>query len=140
LILVSLYIAKLTALFLLSSPDVLTYDMPFSNIEELERLNGKIAYGAKKGGSTLNFFKDSESAVYANMYQWMINHPTFLTDSNQEAIDKVEQGNYAYFMESTTIDFVTERNCDLMRVGGLLDSKGYGIAVEKSEISFEETI
>lgn len=107
--------------------------MPFNNVVELFMLNGNIAYGAKRGGSTLNFFKDSSDIIYQGMYKWMINHPEYLTDSNQEAIDLVKRGNYAYFMESTTIDFVTERHCDLMKVGGLLDSKGYGIAVQKGE-------
>ncbi|KOB79074.1 Glutamate receptor, ionotropic kainate 2 [Operophtera brumata] len=36
---------------------------------------------------------------------------------------------YAYFMESTAIEYQLERHCDLMQVGGLLDSKGYGIAL-----------
>jgi ionotropic kainate glutamate receptor 2 len=31
-------------------------------------------------------------------------------------------------MESTTIDYIVERECDLYQVGSLLDSKGYGIA------------
>ena len=31
-------------------------------------------------------------------------------------------------MESTSIEYQTERNCQLTQVGGLLDSKSYGIA------------
>lgn len=31
-------------------------------------------------------------------------------------------------MESTTIEYEVQRNCDLVQVGGLLDQKGYGIA------------
>jgi hypothetical protein len=31
-------------------------------------------------------------------------------------------------MESNFIQYQIERNCDLIQVGGLLDSKGYGIA------------
>ena len=37
-------------------------------------------------------------------------------------------GQYAYLMESNSIQYQIERNCDLIQVGGLLDSKGYGIA------------
>lgn len=33
-------------------------------------------------------------------------------------------------MESTTIEYVIERECDLTQVGGLLDSKSYGIALQ----------
>ena len=32
-------------------------------------------------------------------------------------------------MESTTIAYVIERECDTTQIGGLLDSKGYGIAL-----------
>lgn len=32
-------------------------------------------------------------------------------------------------MESTSIEYVIERNCDLTQIGGLLDSKSYGIAL-----------
>lgn len=35
-------------------------------------------------------------------------------------------------MESTSIEYMVERNCDVAQVGGLLDSKGYGIAMKKS--------
>jgi len=54
--------------------------------------------------------------------------PSVFTKSTQEGIDRVQAGNYAYLMESTTIEYNTQRNCNLMQVGGLLDSKGYGVA------------
>lgn len=44
------------------------------------------------------------------------------------------KGAYAYLMESTTIEYVVERNCELTQVGGMLDSKGYGIAMPPSKI------
>ena len=37
-------------------------------------------------------------------------------------------GQYAFLMESNSIQYQTERNCELTQIGGLLDSKGYGIA------------
>ena len=63
------------------------------------------------------------------------NADALLTNSNQEGIDKVlfEQGDYAFFMESTTIEYVIERYCQLQQVGGLLDSKSYGIAVQQGK-------
>ena len=30
-----------------------------------------------------------------------------------------------------SIEYIVERRCDLQKVGGLLDSKGYGIALPK---------
>ena len=49
-------------------------------------------------------------------------------------IDRVarENGKYAFLMESTTVEYIVERQCDLTQIGGLLDSKGYGIALPPS--------
>lgn len=52
-------------------------------------------------------------------------------DTYEEGIQRVKdaEGKYAFLMESTSIDYVTERDCDLKQIGGLLDSKGFGIGV-----------
>lgn len=63
----------------------------------------------------------------------MEEHPEDMASSAPEGIAWAEQGRYAYFMESTVIDYVTARHCNLTMVGGLLDSKGYGIAVPKGK-------
>lgn len=64
--------------------------------------------------------------------------PTVFTESNQEGVERVirGRGNYAFLMESTSIEYVTERNCELTQIGGLLDNKGYGIATPPSEEIF----
>ena len=52
------------------------------------------------------------------------------TMSNNEGVQRVidSDGQYAFLMESNSIQYQIERNCDLIQVGKLLDSKGYGIA------------
>lgn len=57
--------------------------------------------------------------------------PSVFADGNPAGIERVKKGKglYAFLMESTTIEYVVERECDLMQIGGLLDSKGYGIAL-----------
>ena len=40
-------------------------------------------------------------------------------------------------MESTSIEYVIERNCQLTQIGGMLDSKGYGIAMRQSKQKHE---
>ena len=54
-----------------------------------------------------------------------------MVESNSEGMAKVleEDGGYAFFMESTTIEYQVERNCKLTQIGGLLDSKSYGVAL-----------
>lgn len=45
------------------------------------------------------------------------------------------KGNYAFFMESSSIDYQAQRKCDVRKVGSNLDEKGYGIAMRKSKAS-----
>lgn len=61
--------------------------------------------------------------------------PSVFMSSNNEGVERVVKGkgNYAFLMESTSIEYVIERNCELTQVGGLLDSKGYGIAMPPSK-------
>lgn len=63
-----------------------------------------------------------------------------MVPENEEGVRRVETENYAYLMESTSIEYVTQRHCSLSHVGGLLDDKGYGIAMEKSNDVKEKTI
>lgn len=65
--------------------------------------------------------------------------PTVFTSSNDEGRDRVlrnKDGNYAFFMESTAIEYYTQRNCSLRMVGSKLDSKEYGIAMPKSKCRY----
>ena len=57
----------------------------------------------------------------------MRSNPEVFVKSTEEGIKKVKQGGYAYLLESITNDYLRQRDCELMQVGGLLDSKGYGI-------------
>ena len=73
--------------------------------------------------------QESKLPVYQRMWSFMDqqNPSVFVKDSLQ-GIDRTLQGDYAFLMESTMIDYTMQRYCELMQVGGLLDSKGYGIA------------
>jgi len=68
--------------------------------------------------------------------------PSVYTDGNSEGIDRVrkEDGFYAFFMEAAAIEYHIERKCDLTMIGGLLDSKGYGIALPLSKFFSELTV
>ena len=52
--------------------------------------------------------------------------------STMDGVKRVQdsKGLYAFLMESSTIEFFIERKCDLTQVGGMIDSKGYGIAMK----------
>lgn len=62
-------------------------------------------------------------------------HPDLMTNTNEEGVDRVlkRNGKYAFFMESSAIDYEKERYCDLDQIGPLLDNKNYGIAMRKGK-------
>ena len=75
--------------------------------------------------------QDSKFPTYARMASFMESQkPKVFTSSNADGVDRVLEspGQYAFLMESNSIQYQTERNCELTQIGGLLDSKGYGIA------------
>lgn len=102
--------------------------------------NYSVANGYIKLGA-INLIKnrctqDSNFSTYQRMWSFMESaRPSVFTSSNVEGVERVTKGkgSYAFLMESTSIEYVIERNCDLTQVGGLLDSKGYGIAMPPSE-------
>lgn len=104
-----------------------------SNVEDLVA-STNIKYGCVNGGSTMQFFKDSEYKTYMKIYELMMANPSVLARSNEEGSKKVLEGKgkYAFFMESPAIEYLTERNCELTEVGHPLDDRGYGIAMAKS--------
>lgn len=66
----------------------------------------------------------------------MEKHQDVMTNSNEEGVERVEKENYAFLMESTSIEYIIERHCSLAQVGNLLDDKGYGIAMKKGKHCF----
>lgn len=104
------------------------------NADELSKQTS-IQYGAVTGGSTLSFFQKSNYSTYQKMYAVMESNPSVFVRHNDEGVDRVARGNhkYAFLCESSTIEYEVNRNCNLTQVGGLLDSKHYGIAMPVSE-------
>ncbi|XP_075752299.1 glutamate receptor ionotropic, kainate 2-like isoform X3 [Rhipicephalus microplus] len=119
-ILVSSYTANLASF--------LTRERLQSPIESAEDLakQTEILYGCVRSGSTEAFFKDSKQETYERMWNAMKHD---LVSSNAEGVERVERGGYAFLMESSSIEYAAQRRCQLTQVGGLLDSKAYGIAM-----------
>ena len=64
--------------------------------------------------------------LYQTMWEFMSNHRSeVMVGSNTEGIAKVikENGKYAYMMESSSIQYIIERNCKVTQIGGNLDTK-----------------
>lgn len=76
--------------------------------------------------------KDSKISIYQKMWRFMDSKKSSVfVKTYEEGINRVLEGNYAFLMESTMLDYAVQRNCNLTQIGGLLDSKGYGIATPK---------
>ncbi|CAH2093715.1 unnamed protein product [Euphydryas editha] len=126
LIMCSSYTANLAA-FLTNA----AMDDSIKSAEDLA-LQTKIKYGTLNGGSTYSFFKRSNVSTYQKMWAAMESaRPSVFVKNNDEGVERVlkSKRSYAYLMESTAIEYQLERHCELIQVGGLLDSKGYGIAM-----------
>lgn len=59
--------------------------------------------------------------------------PSVFVQTHEEGVKRVLEGNYAFLMESTMLDYAVQRDCNLTQIGGLLDNKGYGIATPKGK-------
>ncbi|XP_060747631.1 glutamate receptor 4b isoform X5 [Tachysurus vachellii] len=129
LIIISSYTANLAAF--------LTVERMVSPIESAEDLAKQtdIAYGTLDSGSTKEFFRRSKIAVYEKMWSYMKSaEPTVFTKTTAEGVARVRKskGKYAFLLESTMNEYTEQRKpCDTMKVGGNLDSKGYGVATPK---------
>lgn len=123
LIMISSYTANLAAFL---TVEKVVY--PIERAEDLYRHPQHIKYGCVESGSTGTFFQHSKpTSTFRKMYEEMV-----FVQSNDKGKEEVEKGNYAFFMESTSIEYTIERNCNLTQIGGLLDSKGYGIGLAKN--------
>ncbi|RXG61714.1 Glutamate receptor ionotropic, kainate 2 [Armadillidium vulgare] len=118
LIMISSYTANLAAFL-----TVERMESPIESVEDLAAQT-KIKYGSMASGTTTAFFKKCGRLCSPKT-------PSVFVETNQKGYDRVqsENGNYAFLSESTSIEYVVERKCDLTQVGGLLDSKSYGIAL-----------
>ncbi|XP_037956612.1 glutamate receptor ionotropic, kainate 2-like [Teleopsis dalmanni] len=129
LIIISSYTANLAAFL-----TVERMTTPIENAEDLASQT-EISYGTLESGSTMTFFRDSMMETYQKMWRNMDNKkPSSFTSTYEEGIKRVIEGNYAFLMESTMLDYIVQRDCNLTQIGGLLDTKGYGIATPKGSL------
>ncbi|MGH0172613.1 UNVERIFIED_CONTAM: hypothetical protein FKN15_063865 [Acipenser sinensis] len=129
LIIISSYTANLAAF--------LTVERMVSPIESAEDLAKQtdIAYGTLDSGSTKEFFRRSKIAVYEKMWSYMKSaEPTVFAKTTPDGVARVRKskGKFAFLLESTMNEYIEQRKpCDTLKVGGNLDSKGYGVATPK---------
>ena len=132
-----LFILVVTSSYTANLAAFLTVERMESPIESAEDLakQTKIKYGCLESGSTRAFFRDSKMPTFSRMHAFMESqkNPKTFTPSNKEGVQRViiknsnfvnlpfskvinSSGEYAFLMESNSIQYQIERNCDLIQV------------------------
>lgn len=107
-------------------------DQPIKTVEDLAN-QAEIKYGCYDGGTTYDFFKATKHPTYSKMWSFMNTDKSNFHKEGKSGTAMVKKGKYAYLMESPSIEYTVNQNCDLVRVGGLLDSKGFGFVTPQSK-------
>ncbi|XP_067622673.1 glutamate receptor ionotropic, kainate 2 isoform X2 [Eurosta solidaginis] len=105
-----------------------------SSVTDLKSLvdQTSIKFGTMEGGSTYTLFAESNETVYRLAYNKMNNEdPSAYTKDNKAGVERVlkNNGSYMFLMETTSLEYNTERNCKLRMVGEKFGEKHYAIAV-----------
>ena len=72
-----------------------------------------IEYGAILMGSTYREFSLSTDPTLAALYRNMTNNPANLVQNRTEGVERVNNTNYAFFVERIFAEYVTGLHCDL---------------------------
>uniref|UniRef100_A0A8B9LRH4 Glutamate receptor n=1 Tax=Astyanax mexicanus TaxID=7994 RepID=A0A8B9LRH4_ASTMX len=124
LIIISSYTANLAAFLTVQRMEV-----PIESADDLADQTN-IQYGTIHGGSTMTFFMNSRYQTYQRMWNYMYSkQPIVFVKSTEEGIARVLNSKYAFLLESTMNEYHRRHNCNLTQIGGLLDTKGYGIGM-----------
>ncbi|KAG9275976.1 glutamate receptor ionotropic, kainate 5 [Astyanax mexicanus] len=124
LIIISSYTANLAAFL-----TVQRMEAPIESPDDLADQTN-IQYGTIHGGSTMTFFMNSRYQTYQRMWNYMYSkQPSVFVKSTEEGIARVVNSKYAFLLESTMNEYHRSLNCNLTQIGGLLDTKGYGIGM-----------
>ncbi|XP_074836753.1 glutamate receptor ionotropic, kainate 5 isoform X2 [Carettochelys insculpta] len=124
LIIISSYTANLAAFLTVQRMEV-----PVESADDLADQTN-IEYGTIHAGSTMTFFQNSRYQTYQRMWNYMHSkQPSVFVKSTEEGIARVLNSKYAFLLESTMNEYHRRRNCNLTQIGGLLDTKGYGIGM-----------
>ncbi|XP_040437465.1 LOW QUALITY PROTEIN: glutamate receptor ionotropic, kainate 5-like [Falco naumanni] len=124
LIIISSYTANLAAFLTVQRMEV-----PIESADDLADQTN-IEYGTIHAGSTMTFFQNSRYQTYQRMWNYMQSkQPSVFVKSTEEGIARVLNSKYAFLLESTMNEYHRRHNCNLTQIGGLLDTKGYGIGM-----------
>lgn len=112
----------------------LTNDQRQGSVTSLADLTEQteVKFGTIKGGSTHNFFAESNDTIYRLAQNSMDSaDPSAYTQDNERGVARVKRsgGKYMFLMETTSLEYNINNDCDLRAVGDKFAEKHYAIAV-----------
>ncbi|XP_078325983.1 glutamate receptor 1-like isoform X4 [Crassostrea virginica] len=133
LILISSYTANLAAFL-----TVKKINTPIKSVTDLASQT-KIKYGTVKSSGIMFFFKNTNIEHFAKMWTQMSEvDPSSMVDDTDKGFQKVKEGNYAFFWDTTVNKYKTIEDCQFMEIGPYFDPKGFGIGVPPGAIYRED--
>lgn len=126
-IMISSYTANLAAFLTMER-----MKLPIESVEDLAK-QVDIKYGCYLGGATYDFFRQSKLVTYKKMWDFMSQDASNFVQLGSEGVKRVKNDDYAYLMESPSLEYELQQDCELTQIGSLLDSKGFGIATPQSK-------
>ncbi|KAI1288036.1 Glutamate receptor ionotropic, kainate 3 [Halotydeus destructor] len=100
----------------------------FENIGQL--LASDVKLGLVNGGSTWAFVSSSKKPLIEKIYTKITAEDGQLP-SNRVGLEKVKNEDFAFLMESTTMEYLMARDPCLYQIGGNLVNRNYGFVVKQ---------
>ncbi|KAJ8017177.1 hypothetical protein DPEC_G00015040 [Dallia pectoralis] len=125
----SVFAVVLLASYFSNFAAILRSDTKHISVKNFEELANQdvIDYGTVEGGSTFNFFKNSNNPTYRRIYQHMVRKKSCV-ETVEEGNRRALEGNYAFIGEDASLDLAVARHCNLIRSNDLIAMRGYSIA------------
>ena len=105
-----------------------------TTITSLEDLAAQkaIKYGVYKDGAVHEYFKNAGISPYKEMNVAMETNNAF-ANSTRGGVDRVLRENFAYMTDEPYLDYYNKKYpCDTTLVKHLMETKGYGIAMQRN--------
>ena len=79
----------------------------------------------------MHVFQNSKISTYQKMWDFMSSRQGVFTQTYEEGINRVlNNKDYAYLLESAMAEYIVSQHCqNLTLIGGLLNSRGYGVGL-----------
>ncbi|GBN96355.1 Glutamate receptor 3, partial [Araneus ventricosus] len=131
------YVSALSAALLRNRSHVISTYAQKTTHELLGDLlqKGSPSIGVIYGGSSMNFFVNSNVSWYRDFGRYLQDHPDVMSKSKFEAVERVRNsgGSYAFVMESVTSEFMANRPpCDILATPGYFTTRSFAPALNKN--------